>query len=283
MLRFGLQITLVGLLFFASPALAQSSQTVTVERVVDGDTVVVNPVVSGTEDVRLLGVDTPETVDPAEPIEPYGPEASTFAKQQLEGQRVTLIFDQERTDQYGRALAYVQIVGQGETFNETLLRQGYAQLYVVPPNVRYEAAFTQAQDQARQTSRGIWSLPKEDQCELADRGNGIGEGTPGCQGQPPDPPPDPPDKDCDNYPSQAAAQAELRRRPQDRYGLDGPVGRTSTGMPGVACESNPAPTDFRPAPGYGDNPPPPPPYDPGFDRDCPDFRSQAEAQREARA
>ena len=157
--RFGVLI-IAGLLFFATPALAQSSQTVTVERVVDGDTIVVNPAVSGTEDVRLLSVDTPETVDPTEPVEPYGPEASAFTKGQLEGKRVTLIFDQERTDQYGRALAYVRISGQSQTFNETLLRQGYAQLYVVPPNDRYEAPFSQAQDQARQAQRGIWGLPK---------------------------------------------------------------------------------------------------------------------------
>jgi micrococcal nuclease len=120
MLRFGL-LLISGLLFFATPALAQSTQTVTVERVVDGDTIVVNPAVSGTENVRLLGVDTPETVDPNEPVEPYGPEASAFTKQQLEGERVTLIFDQERTDQYDRVLAYVRISGQSETFNETLL------------------------------------------------------------------------------------------------------------------------------------------------------------------
>jgi micrococcal nuclease len=264
MLRFGLLI-IAGLLFFASPALAQSTQTVTVERVVDGDTIEVNPTVSGIEDVRLLGVDTPETVDPGEPIEPYGPEASAFTKQQLEGERVTLIFDQEKTDQYGRALAYVQIGSQSEIFNETLLRQGYAQLYVVPPNDRYEATFSQAQDQARQAQRGIWGLPKEAQCELADRGNGIGEGSPECEEQTPTPTPTPSpgvDKDCGDFRSQAAAQAELRRHPEDRYGLDGAIGRSSTGIPGVACEDNPSPKDLRPAPGYGDNSPPPPPPPP---------------------
>ena len=69
MLRFGL-LVIAALLFFATPALAQSSQTVTVERVVDGDTIEVNPAVGGTQDVRLLGVDTPETVDPTEPVWP---------------------------------------------------------------------------------------------------------------------------------------------------------------------------------------------------------------------
>jgi micrococcal nuclease len=249
MLRVGLLI-IAGMLFVATPALAQSPQTVTVERVVDGDTIEVNPAVSGTEDVRLLGVDTPETVDPNEPVEPYGPEASAFIKQQLEGERVTLIFDQETTDQYDRALAYVRIGGQSETFNETLLEQGFAQLYVVPPNDRYETRFSQAQDQARRAQRGIWSLPKAQQCELADRGNGIGEGSPECQQQTPVPTPSPGvDRDCPDFRSQAAAQAVLRRDPEDPYGLDGPVGRGSTGIPGVACESNPAPMDLRPAAG----------------------------------
>jgi micrococcal nuclease len=260
MLRFGLLI-IAGLLFFATPALAQSTQTVTVERVVDGDTIVVNPSVAGTEDVRLLGVDTPETVDPNEPVEPYGPEASAFTNQQLEGERVTLIFDQEKRDQYGRALAYVQISGQSETFNETLLRQGYAQLYVVPPNDRYEVTFSQAQDRARQALRGIWGLSKEQQCELADRGNGIGEGSPGCQGQVPRPAPDPGvDKDCADFRSQAEAQAELERDPSDPNNLD-------ADGDGIACETYP----YGAGGGGADR---------GGDLNCADFATHGEAQRE---
>jgi endonuclease YncB( thermonuclease family) len=257
MLRFGL-LVIAGLLFFATPALAQSTQTVTVARVVDGDTIVVNPAVSGTEDVRLLGVDTPETVDPNEPVEPYGPEASAFTKQQLEGERITLIFDQEKTDQYGRTLAYVRISGQSETFNETLLQQGYAQLYVVPPNDRYEVTFSRAQDQARQAQRGIWGLSKEQQCELADRGNGIGEGSPGCQGRTPTPAPDPGvDKDCSDFQSQAAAQAELERDPSDPNNLDGDGD-------GEACETYP----YGSGSGGGGR----------GDLACADFATQREAQ-----
>jgi micrococcal nuclease len=258
MLRFGVLI-IAGLLFFATPALAQTSQTVTVTRVIDGDTIEVNPAVGGTQDVRLLGVDTPETVDPNEPVEPYGPEASAFTKQQLEGERIILIFDQEMTDQYGRALAYVRISGQGETFNETLLRQGYAQLYVVPPNDRYEVTFRRVQDQARLERQGIWSLPKEQQCELADRGNGIGEGSPGCEQQTPTPAPGPGvDKDCADFRSQAEAQAELERDPSDPNNLDGDGD-------GDACETYPYGGD-----GAGG----------GGDLDCADFATHGEAQRE---
>jgi endonuclease YncB( thermonuclease family) len=257
MLRFGL-LVIAGLLVFATPALAQSSQTVTVERVVDGDTIEVNPAVNGAQDVRLLGVDTPETVDPNEPVEPYGPEASAFTKQRLEGESITLIFDQEKSDQYGRALAYVRISGQGETFNETLLRQGYAQLYVVPPNDRYEVTFRRVQDQARLERQGIWSLPKEQQCELADRGNGIGEGSPGCQGRTPTPAPDPGvDKDCSDFQSQAAAQAELERDPSDPNNLDGDGD-------GEACETYP----YGSGSGGGGR----------GDLACADFATQREAQ-----
>ena len=260
MLRFGLLI-IAGLLFFATPALAQNTQTVMVERVVDGDTIEVNPAVGATGDVRLLSVDTPETVDPNEPVEPYGPEASAFTKQRLEGESITLIFDQEKTDQYGRTLAYVRISGQSETFNETLLKQGYAQLYVVPPNDRYEVPFSQAQEQARQAQQGIWGLPKDQQCELADRGNGIGEGSPGCQGQVPTPTPDPGvDKDCGDFRSQAAAQAELERDPSDPNNLDGDDD-------GEACESYP----------YGDGGGG---EGGGGDLDCADFATQRAAQRE---
>jgi micrococcal nuclease len=261
MLRFSLLVIALSLIL-ATPAMAQTSQSATVERVVDGDTVEVRPAVPGTESVRLIGVDTPETVDPNEPVQPYGPQASAFTKTQLEGKRVTLIFDRDRTDQYSRALAYIRLGGQGTTFNEILLRRGYAQLDIVSPNDRYEARFRQAQEQARRAQRGIWGLPKNQQCQLANLGNGIGGGSHGCAGSPRQTPNPGGDKNCSNYPNQAAAQAVLRRDPEDPFGLDGPKGRATTGIPGVACEGNDPPRDLRPAPGYGGNPPPPPPPPP---------------------
>jgi len=275
-------LLLAGSLSIATLAFAQTSQAVTVERVVDGDTIHTSPAVGGPDGVRLIGVDTPETVDPNEPIQPYGPEASAFTTAQLEGKTVKLTFDEDKTDQYGRALAYVQISGRSETFNETLLRQGYGQLEIVSPNDRYEESFSEAQETARRAHRGIWGLSKDEQCELANRGNGIGEGSPQCRGnrpQPNPPQPNPPrpnppepnpphpnppvdDKNCGNYPTQAAAQAELRRNPEDRFGLDGAIGRNFTGIPGVACEDRPPPKDLTPAPGYGEQPQPPRPPEP---------------------
>jgi micrococcal nuclease len=152
--------------------------TVTVARVVDGDTVDISPAIMGTEDVRLIGMDTPETVDPGEGVEPYGPQASAFAKRELTGRKVGLAFDVEKIDQYGRLLAYVYT--NGSMFNEELVEKGYAQAYPYPPNTTHESKFAAAQSRARASGIGIWALTKSQQCELEDRGNGIGEGTRGC-------------------------------------------------------------------------------------------------------
>lgn len=236
--------------------IARGIQTVTVEQVVDGDAIEVNPAVGGTEDVRLLGVDTPETVDPGEPVQSYGPRASAFTKRQLEGRRVALIFDQERTDQYGRALAYVRVGGRGGTFNETLLRQGYAQLYVVPPNDRYEARLRRAQDQTRRANRGIWGLPEGQQCKLANRGNGIGEGSPGCpnaggggsgprqQGATAGAGATTADRDCSDFAARGAAQAALDRDASDPNRLD-------EDGDGTACEGLPGGAASRPSGAQG--------------------------------
>ncbi len=148
-----------------------------------------------------------------------------------------LEFDQEREDQFGRLLAYVHL-SDGTLFNETLLRQGYAQLYIVPPNDKYEARFTAAQQEARDANRGLWALPQSQLCQLTDRGNGIGEGSPGCT----DAPGPTTDRDCADFSSQAAAQAELERDPTDPQRLD------ADGV-GQACE------DFDYAGGPVDNGP----------------------------
>ena len=89
-----------------------------------------------------------------------------------------LEFDVEREDQYGRLLAYVYL--GGEMFNEVLVQEGLAQAYPYEPNTRYAGRFTAAQEGARAAGLGIWGLTLAQQCQLADRGNGIGEGTPGC-------------------------------------------------------------------------------------------------------
>jgi micrococcal nuclease len=167
----------------ASPAAGGSGEnydaTVTVSRVVDGDTIEISPEVDGKDEVRLIGVDTPETKDPDEGIEPYGPEATAFATDELTGRKVGLEFDVESVDQYERLLAYVY--AGGEMFNEDLLEEGYAQTYPYPPNTRYKGRFEEAQEEARAGGLRIWSLSLEQQCQLANHGNGIGEGSAGCE------------------------------------------------------------------------------------------------------
>lgn len=128
---------------------------VDVLRVVDGDTIEV--MYQGKkESVRLIGVDTPETVHPSKPVQPYGPEASAFTKARLGGQRVGLEFDVEQRDQYGRLLAYVWLGDQ--MFNQVLVQEGYAQVATFPPNVKYVDLFTQLQREAREANRGLWGL-----------------------------------------------------------------------------------------------------------------------------
>jgi micrococcal nuclease len=108
-----------------SPEQAQSAPDSTatlvhVQRVVDGDTLLL----IGGERVRLIGIDTPESVKPETPPEPFGHEASEFTKQLAEGRDVRLEFDRHREDQYGRTLAFVYI---GELLlNEEIVRQGFS-------------------------------------------------------------------------------------------------------------------------------------------------------------
>lgn len=154
---------------------AGEGREVTVTRVTDGDTVRVTPAVDGEGAVRLIGVDAPETARSPRGAQPYGEEAAEFAEDSLEGQRVTLRFDAERRDDYGRTLAYLYLP-DGTMFNETLLRRGYAQVATFPPNVRHVEEFRAAQEEAREADRGIWSLSAEELCRLTDRGNGIGGG-----------------------------------------------------------------------------------------------------------
>ena len=206
-------LSLSGILPTAAGA-QERRQAVTVTRVVDGDTVEISPTIGGKEDVRLIGVDTPETVDRSEDVQPYGPEASRFTTRELEGARVTLEFDEDREDQFDRLLAYVRLPG-GSLFNETLLSRGYAQLEIVAPNDRYEARFRQAQQRAKSAQLGIWGLPKDQQCELDNLGNGIGEGSPGCAGATPQPKPQNP------TPQQPAPEERPEKRPNPKKGRRG--------------------------------------------------------------
>jgi micrococcal nuclease len=128
-----------------------------VTEVVDGDTVVVR-LAGRTETVRLLGVDTPETHHPSRPVECYGPEAATHTASRLAGQRVRLEYDVETRDRYGRLLAYV-LRREGDRwvrYNDELLRDGWAELLVIPPNGRHAREMLDLELAARREGRGLW-------------------------------------------------------------------------------------------------------------------------------
>jgi endonuclease YncB( thermonuclease family) len=126
-----------------------------VQRVVDGDTFVAS--VNGRrERVRVIGVDTPESVDPNRPDEPFGEEASNFAKHYLNGRTVRMAGDVEPRDRYGRMLAYVWLA-DGTFWNALLAAEGYAQQLTIPPNVTYADLFRRLVGEARREDRGLWA------------------------------------------------------------------------------------------------------------------------------
>lgn len=126
----------------------------TVVDVVDGDTIVVALGDRRTETVRLLGIDTPETVHPDKPVECYGPEASAYAHARLDGRAVRLETDREERDVYGRLLAYVYV--DGVRVNDEMLRLGNASLLVIPPNGSHARSLLSAELTARAERRGLW-------------------------------------------------------------------------------------------------------------------------------
>ncbi|GMU78154.1 MAG: micrococcal nuclease-like protein [Acidimicrobiia bacterium] len=129
----------------------------TVTSVTDGDTVRVRTAAGASERVRLIGIDTPESVDPRQPVECFGREASAQTKALLPaGTRVRLEPDSERRDRYGRLLAYVWRHDDGLFVNAWLVDGGWATPFRVPPNVRYADDFSRLGAAARAADRGLW-------------------------------------------------------------------------------------------------------------------------------
>jgi micrococcal nuclease len=122
-------------------------------RVIDGDTIIIEEDIR----VRLIGVDTPETVKADHVVEFYGKEASAFTKDMLEGTFVYLEKDVSDVDQYGRALRYV-FLEDGTLFNELLIKEGYGKVVTYPPDVKYAERFMAAQVHARENNKGLWGL-----------------------------------------------------------------------------------------------------------------------------
>jgi micrococcal nuclease len=125
-----------------------------VTRVVDGDTVEAT-VGGAVEDIRYIGLDTPESVAPGQPVECFGRRAAEFNRRLVEGRIVRLVFDDERRDHYGRLLAYVYL---GDEFvNAALVRRGYARTLTIAPNDRFAGLFARLEQEAGNAGRGLWS------------------------------------------------------------------------------------------------------------------------------
>jgi micrococcal nuclease len=127
-----------------------------VKKVVDGDTFYIDNGTLKGEKIRLIGVDAPESRNTfRKKVGNYGNQAKAFVTNLLTGKSVKLEFDIEHTDQYGRTLAYVYLES-GFFLNAELVKQGYAMVMTVPPNVKYVEEFVKLQQEARENERGLW-------------------------------------------------------------------------------------------------------------------------------
>jgi micrococcal nuclease len=136
---------------------AGGSALATVERVIDGDTIVVR--LGGREErVRYIGLDTPETVKPGTPVQCYGEAAHALNARLLRGSetRVALRFDRELRDRFGRLLAYVHRVADGAFVNARLVAAGAARTLTISPNTQHARRLAQLQSAARTAARGLW-------------------------------------------------------------------------------------------------------------------------------
>lgn len=237
-------IAVAAQLISMTPAAAEPvNATAVVLRVVDGDTIDIRDDVRRRLRVRVLGIDTPETKKPGYTVGCWGPEATEFARANLLGQRVALELDptQDRTDRYGRTLAYL-IRADGWNYSVEAARAGTAKAYVYggKPVSRY-AEIAAAEQEARDARRGLWGPPCNGDTSSHEIGSGSSgssaSGGAGAGSQPPAPvgiaglPPQSSSVYYENCrAARAAGAAPLRiGEPGYRPGLDGD-------SDGIACE-----------------------------------------------
>lgn len=125
--------------------------TIKVSRVIDGDTIELE----NGERVRYIGIDTPESVHPEKPVECLSNEATLKNKELVENKHVILEKDIQEKDKHDRTLAYVW--SDNKLINETLVKEGFAKVSTIPPNVRYQELFLNSEKEARNANRGLWS------------------------------------------------------------------------------------------------------------------------------
>lgn len=143
---------------------SSSAELYPVVSVTDGDTLKVS-LDGKTETIRVIGINTPETVDPRKPVECFGKQASDRAKQILTGQKVSLEADpsQSDRDRYGRLLRYI-FLENGTDYGLAMIKDGYAQEYTYQTPHKYQLPYRTAQQEAQQAQRGLWA---EDACAAA--------------------------------------------------------------------------------------------------------------------
>ncbi len=130
-----------------------AAATAYVVRAIDGDTIEVR-LEGRREDVRYIGVDTPETVKPGAPVQCFGPRAHRANRRLVAHRRVRLVFGVERRDDYGRLLAYVYL--RGRLVNAELVRRGLARTLTIPPNDRLAGRLGGLEMAAARAGRGLW-------------------------------------------------------------------------------------------------------------------------------
>ena len=139
------------------------ANTYPVLKVIDGDTISIMKDGKAVT-LRLIGLDTPETVDPRKPVQCFGKVASDKAEELLTGKMVRLEFDasQGTLDKYGRTLAYVFLPAHADVpaeifFNEYMIAEGYGHEYTYNLSYKYRKEFKEAQRRAREEKRGLWA------------------------------------------------------------------------------------------------------------------------------
>jgi micrococcal nuclease len=145
-----LQILLPCLFIVLFSTSLYGQNVVRVKKVIDGDTILLD----NGEQVRLIGVDTPETKHPQKPVERFGKEAYLFTKRMVEGKEVRLEYDWQRKDRYGRLLAYVYLTNAA-FLNAEIIKQGYGFAYTKYP-FKYLEEFRGYEREARENGKGLW-------------------------------------------------------------------------------------------------------------------------------
>jgi micrococcal nuclease len=166
-------VTVVAFQFFKA-SVWKRDNNILVSRVIDGDTIELS---NGLR-VRYIGIDTPELREKepgggwAYKPRPYAEEAREFNRDLVEGKYIKLESDVQKRDKYNRLLAYVY--NEDMMVNLEMVRQGYAVIYTYPPNVKYSENFLEAQKQARENKKGLWSDLEENIITPYEAGDNVG-------------------------------------------------------------------------------------------------------------